>query len=114
MSTANVIWAKAALHLQFPGDIIEAAWRYGASSARATGGDAPTFVQEMLVSAGLAQLRGGSLDKSVEVLGYLATEHPDTPARWMILASRIADVGSCDIPLARSARDFCRSARAWH
>ncbi len=92
VSTANVIWAKAALHMQFPGDIIEAAWRYGASSAKATGGDAPTFVQEMLVSAGLAQLRSGSLDKSVEVLGYLATEHPHTPARWMMLASRIADV----------------------
>ena len=93
VSMANVIWAKAALYAQFPGDIIEASLRYGASSARATGGDASTFVQEMLVSAGLAQLRAGSLDKSTELLGYLATEHGESPARWMILASRIADVG---------------------
>ena len=28
VSMANVIWAKAALHVQFPGDVIEAAWRY--------------------------------------------------------------------------------------
>jgi hypothetical protein len=93
ISSANVIWAKAALHAQFPGDVIEASLRSGESSAVATGGDASTFVQEMLVAAGLAQLREwreSSLDKAVEVLGFLATEYPETPARWMVLATRIA------------------------
>jgi hypothetical protein len=89
---ANAIWARATLHVQFPGDVIESAWRFGVSSARATGGDASTFVQEMLVAAGLGQLRDGAVDKSHELLGYLAAEHPETPARWMMLARRLADV----------------------
>ncbi len=111
---ANVIWAKAALHLQFPGDIIEAAWRNGTSSARVTGGDVSTFVQEMLVSAGLAQLRGGSLDKSMEVLGYLATEHGETPARWMMLASRIADVQASRSPDLRGLLAECARVALSH
>jgi hypothetical protein len=116
VSMANVIWAKAALHVQFPGDIIEAAWRYGASSASATGGDASTFVQEMLVSAGLAQLRAGAPDKSWEVLGYLATEHADTPARWMMLASRLADVGGAASrsPLLRGLLQDCTRVALSH
>jgi hypothetical protein len=116
VSMANVIWAKAALHVQFPGDIIEAAWRYGTSSARATGGDASTFVQEMLVSAGLAQLRGGEPDKSWELLGYLAIEHADSPARWMILASRIADIGGAASrsPLLRGLLQECTRVALSH
>ncbi len=92
VSMANAIWARAALHVQFPGDVIESAWRFGVSSARATGGEASTFVQEMLVAAGLGQLRDGAIDKSQELLGYLEAEHPETPARWMMLARRLADV----------------------
>jgi len=116
VSMANVIWAKAALHVQFPGDVIEAAWRYGASSARATGGDASTFVQEMLVSAGLAQLHGGAPDKSWELLGYLAAEHADTPARWMMFASRIADVGGAASrsPLLRGLLQECTRVALSH
>lgn len=87
----NAIWAWAALYVLSAGQMISTAARHARTSAEITGLDEALLTQEMLVTAGLGQLRDGHLEKAQDLLDHLCAEHADTPARWMMLACRVAD-----------------------
>ena len=88
---ANALWARAASAACSVEELASAAREHSAHCAVPTGIEEDVFVQEMLVTAGFERLVEGDLDAAASYVRHLMAAYPGTPARWFMLACRVAD-----------------------